>query len=156
LQDVVGLTEHQIAKEQIAIRTEFQPDLPAITGDTNQLEQAFLNIVINAWHAMPTGGTLTLRTQSTGPGDHLRWAGRPPSAGVEVTIADTGVGIPADHLPRIFDPFFSTKGVGKGTGLGLAITRRIVEDHHGTIEVDSEVGRGTTVTIRLPAEGAHA
>ena len=156
LQDVVGLTEHQIAKEQIAIRTEFQPDLPAITGDTNQLEQAFLNIVINAWHAMPTGGTLTLRTKSTGPGDHLRWAGRPPSAGVEVTIADTGVGIPADHLPRIFDPFFSTKGVGKGTGLGLAITRRIVEDHHGTIEVDSEVGRGTTVTIRLPAEGAHA
>jgi signal transduction histidine kinase len=75
---------------------------------------------------------------------------------VEVIIADTGIGIPAEHLPRIFDPFFSTKGVGKGTGLGLAITRRIVEDHHGIIEVASEVGRGTTFTIHLPAEGVHA
>jgi signal transduction histidine kinase len=73
-----------------------------------------------------------------------------------VIIADTGIGIPAEHLPRIFDPFFSTKGVGKGTGLGLAITRRIVEDHHGIIEVASEVGRGTTFTIHLPAEGVQA
>ena len=71
-------------------------------------------------------------------------------------IADTGIGIPAEHLPRIFDPFFSTKGVGRGTGLGLAITRRIVEDHRGTIEVASEVGRGTTFTIRLPVEGVAA
>jgi len=76
--------------------------------------------------------------------------------GVEVTIADTGIGIPAEQLPRIFDPFFSTKGVGKGTGLGLAITRRILEDHRGTIGVSSEIGRGTTFTIWLPAEGAHA
>jgi signal transduction histidine kinase len=73
-----------------------------------------------------------------------------------VIIVDTGIGIPAEHLPRIFDPFFSTKGVGRGTGLGLAITRRIVEDHHGTIEVASEVGRGTTFTIRLPVEGITA
>ena len=156
LRDVLGLTEHQIAKDRIAIHTEFQPDLPTITGDANQLEQAFLNIVINAWHAMPMGGTLTLRTRSTGPSERLRRAGRPVPAGIELTIADSGVGIPADHLPRIFDPFFSTKGVGKGTGLGLAITRRIVEDHHGTIEVGSEVGRGSTVTIRLPTEGAHS
>lgn len=153
LQDVLSLTEHQIAKERITIRTDFQPDLPDITGDANQMEQAFLNIVINAWHAMPLGGTLTLRTQSIGPSDRLRRAGRPVPVGVEVAISDTGVGIPAEHLPRIFDPFFSTKGVGKGTGLGLAISRRIVEDHHGTIEVASEAGRGTTVTIRLPTEG---
>ena len=85
--------------------------------------------------------------------DRLRRANRPRSAGVEASITDTGHGIPAEHLPRIFDPFFSTKGVGKGTGLGLAITRRIVEDHHGIIEVVSEVGRGTTFTIRLPVEG---
>jgi signal transduction histidine kinase len=77
-------------------------------------------------------------------------------AGVEVVIADTGVGIAPEHLPRIFDPFFSTKGVGKGTGLGLAITRRIVEDHHGTIEVSSEVRRGTSFRIWLPTEGAGA
>jgi PAS domain S-box-containing protein len=153
VRDVLGLTEHQIAKERIAVKTDFQPDLPAITGDENQLEQAFLNIVVNAWHAMPMGGTLTIRTRSAPTADRPRRAGRDAPAGVEVTIADTGIGIPAEHLPRIFDPFFSTKGVGKGTGLGLAITRRILEDHHGIIEVASEVGRGTTFTIYLPAEG---
>lgn len=156
LRDVLGLTEHQIAKERIAVKTEFQPDLPPITGDENQLEQAFLNIVINAWHAMPVGGTLTLRTRRAPAQDRLRRGGAAAPPKVEVIIADTGIGIPADHLPRIFDPFFSTKGVGKGTGLGLAITRRIVEDHHGVIEVASEVGRGTVFTIRLPVEGVHA
>ncbi len=156
LREVVGLTEHQIAKEQIAIRTEFQTDLPAIQGDSNQLEQAFLNIVINAWHAMPAGGTLTLRTRSTPAANRRSRAGRRMPVGVEVSIIDTGVGIPAEVLPRIFDPFFSTKGVGKGTGLGLAISRRILEDHRGTIEVSSEVGQGTTFTVWLPAEGASA
>jgi PAS domain S-box-containing protein len=156
LRDVLGLTEHQIAKERIDIKTDFQPDLPAITGDENQLEQAFLNIVVNAWHAMPKGGTLSIQTRNGSMGDRPRRTGRAMPAGVEVIIADTGVGIPAEHLPRIFDPFFSTKGVGKGTGLGLAITRRIVEDHHGIIKVVSKVGRGTTFTIRLPAEGVTA
>jgi signal transduction histidine kinase len=154
LREVLGLTEHQIVKERITLKTEFQPDLPAILGDANQLEQAFLNIVINAWHAMPDGGTLTLRTRLVGGGEPPRRGGRPAPLGVEISIADTGVGIPAEHLPRIFDPFFSTKGVGKGTGLGLAITRRIVEDHRGTIEITSQVSQGTSVLIRLPAEGA--
>jgi PAS domain S-box-containing protein len=153
LREVLGLTEHQIVKERITLRAELQSDLPAILGDANQLEQAFLNVVINAWHAMPAGGTLTLRTRATPAADRVRRGGRPAPGGVEVTIADTGTGIPPEHLPRIFDPFFSTKGVGKGTGLGLAISRRILEDHHGSIQVVSEVGRGTTVTIRLPAEG---
>jgi two-component system NtrC family sensor kinase len=156
LREILGLTEHQIAKERITVTTDLQADLPAIAGDENQLEQAFLNIVINAWHAMPAGGTLTLRTRIVSAGDLPRRAGRPAPPAVEVIIADTGIGIPAEHLPRIFDPFFSTKGVGRGTGLGLAITRRIVEDHRGTIEVASEVGRGTTFTIRLPVEGVAA
>ncbi len=156
LHEVLGLTEHQIAKGHIAVRTDFQSDLPAIIGDTNQLEQAFLNIIINAWHAMPDGGSLALATRATPPGDRPRRGGRPAPRGVEISIADTGTGIPAEHLPRIFDPFFSTKGVGKGTGLGLAISRRIVEDHHGSVEVSSQVGRGTTFTIWLPAEGQIA
>lgn len=156
LREILGLTEHQIAKERITVTTDLQADLPAIAGDENQLEQAFLNIVINAWHAMPAGGRLTLRTRTVSAGDLPRRAGRPAPPAVEVIIADTGIGIPAEHLPRIFDPFFSTKGVGRGTGLGLAITRRIVEDHRGTIEVASEVGRGTTFTIRLPVEGVAA
>jgi PAS domain S-box-containing protein len=156
LEEVMGLTEHQIVKERISIQTDFQPDLPSLLGDANQLEQAFLNIVVNAWHAMPEGGTLGLRTRLVPGGDRLRRGGRAAVAGVEVVIADTGVGIAPEHLPRIFDPFFSTKGVGKGTGLGLAITRRIVEDHHGTIEVSSEVRRGTSFRIWLPTEGAGA
>jgi len=148
LREVLGLVEHQVAKEQITIRTDLQEDLPAIAGDANQLEQAFLNIVINAWHAMPGGGTLTLRSRRS---DRPRQGGRPASPGVETCILDTGTGIAPEHMARIFDPFFTTKGVGKGTGLGLAISRRIVEDHHGSISVATEVGRGTAITIWLPA-----
>ncbi|HYL80216.1 MAG TPA: histidine kinase dimerization/phospho-acceptor domain-containing protein, partial [Candidatus Acidoferrum sp.] len=94
LREVLGLTEHQIAKEHIAIQTDFAPDLPPITGDTNQLEQAFLNIVINAWHAMPDGGTLAILTRLAPSGDRMRRPGRLGTPGVEVIIADTGTGIP--------------------------------------------------------------
>jgi PAS domain S-box-containing protein len=153
LQEVLSLTEHQIAKENIQITTEFQPDLPPIVADANQLEQAFLNIVINAWHAMPQGGRLLLRTRLVPAGERPRRVGRPEPAGLEVVFSDTGMGIAPEHMPRIFDPFFSTKGVGKGTGLGLAISRRIVEDHHGRIDVDSAVGHGARFSIWFPLGG---
>jgi PAS domain S-box-containing protein len=153
LHAVLSLTEHQIAKEQIEVQVTLQPDLPPIVGDVNQLEQALLNIVINAWHAMPDGGRLTLGTRVVRPADRQRRVGRAAHLGIEITVADTGTGIAPEHMPRIFDPFFSTKGVGKGTGLGLAISRRIVEDHHGTIEVESRLGIGTTFVIWLPAGG---
>jgi PAS domain S-box-containing protein len=156
LQGLLSLTEHQIAKGQIGVQTDFASDLPPIPGDANQLEQAFLNIVINAWHAMPDGGRLTLGTRAVPASERHRRVGRAAQAGVEVVIRDTGTGIAPEHIERIFDPFFSTKGVGKGTGLGLAISRRIVEDHHGSIEVDSAIGRGTTFTIWLPAGRATA
>jgi PAS domain S-box-containing protein len=148
VQEVLGLVQHQIAKEQVTVHAELDPDLPPIPGDAHQLEQAFLNIVINAWHAMPAGGTLTVATRGV---DRPRKGGRPPRPGVQATIADTGTGIAPEHMDRIFDPFFTTKGVGKGTGLGLAISQRIVEDHRGTIAVATELGRGTTFTIWLPA-----
>ncbi|HEX7513494.1 MAG TPA: ATP-binding protein [Candidatus Methylomirabilis sp.] len=153
LREVLGLTEHQIAKGKISVETDLRAGLPATVGDANQLEQALLNIVINAWHAMPGGGRLTLRTRPVPAGERPHRVGRPTTSGVEAIIADTGTGIAPEHMPRIFDPFFSTKGVGKGTGLGLAISRRIVEDHHGSIDVASEVGQGTTFTIWLPAGG---
>jgi len=149
---LLALTEHQIAKERIGVKADFGSDLPPILGDANQLEQAFLNIVINAWHAMPDGGRLTLVTRMVPATERHRRVGRAAQLGVEVVIADTGTGIAPEHMPKIFDPFFSTKGVGKGTGLGLAISRRIIEDHHGSIDVDSAVGRGTTFSIWLPAE----
>ena len=151
LQGLLTLTEHQIAKEGISVKAEFGSDLPPILGDANQLEQAFLNIVINAWHAMSDGGRLTLAARAVPATERHRRVGRAAQLGVEVVIADTGTGIAPEHMPKIFDPFFSTKGVGKGTGLGLAISRRIIEDHHGSIEVDSAVGRGTTFNIWLPA-----
>jgi len=152
LEGLLTLTEHQIAKEGISVKAEFGSDLPPILGDANQLEQAFLNIVINAWHAMPDGGRLTLAARAVPATERHSRVGRAAQLGVEVVIADTGTGIAAEHMPKIFDPFFSTKGVGKGTGLGLAISRRIIEDHHGSIDVDSAVGRGTTFSIWLPAE----
>jgi PAS domain S-box-containing protein len=153
LQEVLGLVEHQIAKERVGVWTDFAPDLPAVSGDGNQLEQAFLNIVINAWHAMPGGGTLYVSTRRA---DRPPKTGRTPRPGVEAAITDTGSGIAPEHMDRIFDPFFTTKGVGKGTGLGLAITRRIVEDHRGGIQVTTEVGRGTTFRIWLPADEGTA
>jgi PAS domain S-box-containing protein len=106
----------------------------------NELEQVFFNLCSNALDAMPQGGTLTI---VTGRGE--RW--------VEVRVADTGVGIPPARLPRIFEPFYTTKEPGKGTGLGLAICRRIVEEAGGAIEVASTPGRGTTFTVRLPLVG---
>jgi PAS domain S-box-containing protein len=154
LRTVLALTEHQIEKEGIAVATDFEADLPPILGDANQLEQAFLNIVINAWHAMPEGGRLSLCVRAVPVSDRHRRVGRTTRPGVEVVVADTGTGIAPEHISRIFDPFFSTKGVGKGTGLGLAICRRIIEDHHGSVDVESVVGRGTTFTIWLPAGSA--
>jgi len=112
--------------------------LPAVAGDPNLLQQALLNILVNARQAMPNGGRLTVETcvvaGSTCP--------------LQIRIADSGVGIPSDQLGRIFQPFFTTKA--KGTGLGLAIAARVVEEHGGRITVESAVGKGTTFTISLP------
>jgi signal transduction histidine kinase len=98
-----------------------------------------MNILVNAAHAIPGAGTVTIRTFRDGD-----W--------VKIQIADTGIGIPAENLKRIFETGFTTKGAGLGTGLGLAICAKIIQDHNGAVEVESEVGRGTTFTIALPVE----
>lgn len=107
-----------------------------VAGDANQLEQVFMNLIQNAAQAMAKGGALTIRTRAN-------------DGQVEVLISDTGCGIPKEHLERVFDSFFSTKGE-KGTGLGLAICKRIVEEHQGKIEVKSQEGIGTTMYVNLP------
>ena len=126
-------------KYKAAITKEFG-DLPHILCFPTELNQVFMNLLINAAQAIPNRGEITVRTfQENG---HIR-----------IQIRDTGAGIPKENLPRLFDPFFTTKEPGKGTGLGLSIAHSIVvEKHHGTLAVQSEMGKGTTFTITLPVE----
>ncbi len=145
LNDVVRRTVKLIVNqkkfEHITIEEALQDNLPAVCGDMNHLQQVLLNLALNACTAMPTGGRLTISTSvSSTTGD-----GR-----VLLHVSDTGCGIKEDLLEKIFEPFFTTQPVGKGTGLGLSVTFGIVEQHHGTIEVHSEEGKGSTFTISLP------
>jgi len=134
------LIHYQFRKNRINVRRDYQPDLPLIHADRQELLQLFLNLFTNASDAMPQGGTLTIRVY-TGYAD-TDW--------VAVDIADTGMGIQPDDLAKVMDPFFTTKPKGKGTGLGLSICRRIVQEHHGLITITSEVDKGTTVSLKLP------
>jgi two-component system NtrC family sensor kinase len=117
-----------------------QPDIPVIQANPGQLQQVFMNLIINAHHAMPEGGQLVIRT------------GTVPGGRVFIEMEDSGVGIPPEDLDRIFDPFFTTKEEGKGTGLGLSVSRNIVQNHGGVIGVQSTLGIGTIFRIVLPEE----
>jgi signal transduction histidine kinase len=130
------LVHHQL-KNRIEIVRDYG-DLPEIECFPNQLNQVFMNLLVNAAQAIPGRGTLTIKTLALGTSE------------VQVKISDTGVGIPRENMRKIFDPGFTTKGVGVGTGLGLSICFKIIQDHRGRIAVESEVGRGTTFTITLP------
>ncbi|MCC7264294.1 MAG: HAMP domain-containing protein [Candidatus Latescibacteria bacterium] len=138
----VALIEEPARNRGVKVILDLQ-ELPRVAADGAQLEQVLVNLVNNGLDAMPGGGTLTFATR---PGAK---AGNPP--GVTLAVADTGSGIPTDYLPRLFDPFFTTKEVGQGTGLGLSISYGIVQEHGGTIEVESEPGKGSRFTICLPA-----
>ncbi len=134
---VLVLTEHALAAKKIGLDKQLQRDLPSLMVDRHMMEQVLMNLVLNAVQAIKEGGTITIRTRAR-DGD------------CEVTVADTGCGIPANVLPHIFDPFFTTKGTGEGTGLGLSVSLGIVERHGGRISVDSEVGKGSVFTVSLP------
>ncbi len=122
--------------KEVAIHQNL-PEIPVILGDPVKLEQVFINILNNSVEAMPHGGDIFISTS------HI-------NNYIEVKISDTGVGISDDHISKVFDPFFTTKEVGAGTGLGLSICYGIINQHSGTIEVSSKVGKGTTVIIKLP------
>jgi signal transduction histidine kinase len=147
LTKAVELIHHHLRKRLVTVVQEFTPDTPIIYADRQKLRQVFLNLLTNASDAMPQGGTLTLRMAPTTLAD-----GKP---GVCIEVGDTGVGIPPENLQKIMDPFFTTKEEGKGTGLGLAICRRIIQEHHGTIQVESVVGQGTTVRLILPIKNGN-
>ncbi|MBI2881037.1 MAG: PAS domain S-box protein, partial [Candidatus Tectomicrobia bacterium] len=142
LEDTLSLVGHQISLQSVEIEKRLAPRLPAANGNKNQLQQVFMNVILNAYHAMPAGGKLTIETAPAGDGEQR---------GVEIRLTDTGCGIPEANLSRIFDPFFTTMPVGQGTGLGLALAYSIIRHHHGRIRVESAVGKGSSFTINLPA-----
>ncbi len=145
LQECVSLVENQALFHNIQIVREFQKDLPPIVIDPSQMQQVFMNMVINAAEAMDGVGRLTIATRLD-----------PSQDSVEVEFTDTGHGIRPEDMGRIFNPFFTTKDPGHGTGLGLAISHSIVQKHKGTIAVASEVQKGTTFTIRIPITNQEA
>jgi PAS domain S-box-containing protein len=134
----LGFCEHVIAKYDVRVSCELGETLPPIKGTRNQLIQVIINLVTNACQAMEGGGELALSTRAEG------------EQRVALSVADTGIGIPEKDQRRIFDPFFTTKKDGQGTGLGLSIVARIVEHHGGTIQVQSEPGKGTVFDVQLP------
>jgi two-component system, NtrC family, nitrogen regulation sensor histidine kinase GlnL len=146
LEDVLLLETHTAEAPPIAVKKRFDPSLPPIRGDREQLTQVFLNLVKNAFQAMPRGGFLTVATRLE-TDFHIRGQGTDRSRWIWVDIEDEGVGIKEEDLPHIFSPFFTTKN--NGTGLGLAICYRIVKEHGGLIRVESIVGKGTTFRISL-------
>jgi PAS domain S-box-containing protein len=140
----------------VSCKLEMAPDLEAVEADAAQLVQVFSNVLINAQQAMPHGGVVTVTAENAEEEDR-RWENAlrvEPRRYVRVSIVDKGIGIPKEHLSRIFDPYFSTKQ--RGSGLGLATTYSIVKNHGGFLSVDSQLGRGTTVQINFPAAGSRA
>jgi signal transduction histidine kinase len=137
INDVCSLLEHQFEVGRIKLRRELSPRPVVVRAIEHQMQQVFLNLFLNARDAMPRGGWLTVST-------------RIDADCAVVEVADTGSGIPPEQLARIYDPFFTTKSIGRGTGLGLSISYGIVREHDGTIRCDSTVGQGTRFTLTLP------
>lgn len=141
-------------KKEIHIHRRYADSLQSVDADQGQLEQVLLNLFLNAWQAMPGGGSLFLQTENvTLENDHTALQGMAPGRYVKVSVTDTGTGMDEKTRQRIFDPFFTTKGMGRGVGLGMASTYGIIRGHNGIITVYSEPGHGTTFNIYLPASG---
>jgi PAS domain S-box-containing protein len=141
--DVFSLLEHQFTAGKIRVRRELSSTPATVVGIEHQLQQVFLNLFLNARDAMPSGGWLTVTTKADG-------------SLCAAEVSDTGSGIPPEHLARIYDPFFTTKAIGRGSGLGLSISYGIVHEHGGSIRCDSAVGQGTRFTVSLPMARAAA
>lgn len=137
IEDNLEIFHERLERHRIKVEKTFAEACPLVYADADQMSQVAINLVMNAVHAMPEGGTLRI--------------GLAPSDGmVKLTVADTGHGIPQEVIAKIFDPFFTTKEFGKGTGLGLTVVKGIMEEHGGSVSVDSEPGNGTTFTVTLP------
>jgi CheY-like chemotaxis protein len=153
IREVVSLARHTFDRRlQVSALLDAEQDV--IAGDSDQIQQILLNLALNARDAMADGpGSLRFQTSLEQIAEGATVAGMQPGLHLRVEISDTGVGIPAEHLDRIYDPFFTTKAVGKGTGLGLATAYGAVRNHGGAIDVESEPDRGTRFTLLLPLAG---
>ncbi|HWE01983.1 MAG TPA: ATP-binding protein [Tepidisphaeraceae bacterium] len=154
------LVDHELMRCKIVLHTDFSDPLPAVSVDSNKIEQVFLNLFINAIHAMPDGGSLTLRTRSEqlaalghNIGDDRNERFRAGDAVVIAEVDDTGHGIPDDKLAKVFDPFFTTKPTGKGTGLGLSVAKTIVDLHGGLLQLANRAQGGVCASLVLKATG---
>jgi signal transduction histidine kinase len=140
LDQALRLIQPQLEEQSISLQRDFQSPADMVKADEYELYQAFVNLLLNALEAMPRSGTLTVRTASSAEASN-----RPL---IQVQVSDTGTGILPEHVDQVFEPFFTTKA--SGTGLGLAVTRRIIEEHDGSISVHSQPSRGTTFTVSVP------
>ena len=136
LAQALRLVETRLQREAITVTVHVPAELPCVWGATDQLAQVFLNVLVNAWHALPDGGTVTIVAEPRGT-DQVR-----------ITFRDSGAGMDSATLARVFEPFYTTKG-NKGTGLGLAICKQIIDRYGGTIRLESAPSSGTTVIIDL-------
>ena len=134
----IQLLEPQLLNTQLNLERSYGENLPKTVGNATKLQQVFMNLLLNARDAMQKGGTLTLQTQFR-------------ENAILIEIIDTGIGIAPENIAKIYDPFFTTKGVGQGTGLGLAVSYGIIQEHKGRIFVESKPGQGTQFQIKLPA-----
>jgi two-component system NtrC family sensor kinase len=139
LEEVIALLGHQLELDKISLETRLESNLTKVTADSEKLKQVFMNLLMNARQAISGKGRISVHTESD--------LGR---GIIRIIFSDDGCGIPAEHIDKIFDPFFSTKPAGEGTGLGLSVSYGIVQDHNGRIEVVSLPGRGSSFVIELP------
>jgi len=142
----ISLNENQALVKGVAIKFHPGENLPEVTLDRSQMQGVLINLVINALDATEPGGHIRLYTAASLSGNGVA------HKGIEITVADTGCGIPPENLNKLFDPFFTTKAVGQGTGLGLSVSLGIVQRHGGHMRVQSEEGKGSRFFIWLPAE----
>ena len=149
IKEVILLVNHKAKRLHHDITLRLNRDLPKICADPGSLRQLFMNIIINSLYFTPAGGSIVIVTELDNSAGGKKYGSR--NERIKVAVSDTGEGIPPGILDKVFNPFFTTKPVGEGTGLGLAIGHKIVEEHGGSIDVESAEGKGTTLTIRFPA-----
>lgn len=150
VEDAARLVNYELQRNRVNLVRDLEPGLPLVRLDNNKIEQALVNLFINALHAMPDGGTLTVRTRRAARLTHETGVQR-----VMIQVEDTGTGIPAENLDKIFDTFFTTKPPGIGTGLGLNVTKRIIELHGGSIQIENRSEGGVRATLLLKVGASH-